>query len=134
MSKLAECRAQNPSACVNRNCPERRAYLSAMDAFVEEVQKSHRTTASTLLNGVKKYDVDTTKSNHFGFRRTIIEAFTNADCWRLANYLHKRTGWDIVAIGELRDASANPADRYWYHMVCALPRAKYLTSLVCMKR
>lgn len=59
--------------------------------------------------------------NQFDFAEDVIEAFTEGDCWALAEEVQKLTGWDIVAIGFKGDGKVSPAERYWEHMANRRP-------------
>lgn len=59
--------------------------------------------------------------NQFNFAADVIEAFTEGDCWALAEEVQKITGWDIVAIGFNGDGKVFPTERYWEHMANRRP-------------
>jgi hypothetical protein len=68
-------------------------------------------------------------SNQFHFRQTVITAFTDGDCWRLAQYLSDRTGWDMVALGIKLDRREPEGQRYWEHMAVRRPDGRIVDVL-----
>lgn len=60
--------------------------------------------------------------NQFDFAADVIEAFTEGDCWALAEEVQALTGWDIVAIGMDDEPHSKPvSERYWEHMANRRP-------------
>lgn len=64
--------------------------------------------------------------NQFDFAADVIEAFTEGDCWALAEEVQKLTGWDIVGLGTADEAGRSASERYWEHMAVRRPDGSIL--------
>lgn len=55
-----------------------------------------------------------------------MQAFTEGDCWVLAEEVRKMTGWEKVAVGYDDTEEGQKPDFYWLHVANRLPDGRLL--------
>src|SRR4051812_44968625 len=119
------CKAQSEQACPRRTVTphfpsketalfyleEQEYMLKQLDAAQAPEPTLEQLAEVTRLNVWHEDDLNT-----FGFPAQTLEAFGNGDCWLLADALHKRTGWPLVAVGDEEQWELEPNKRGWVHI------------------
>ena len=61
--------------------------------------------------------------NQWSLSPEVIHAFTQGDCWRLAEELHRLTGYSLVAVGFEQEEEENLplSQRCWMHVLNQCP-------------
>lgn len=65
-------------------------------------------------------------SQSFSFPKETVQAFTEGDCWVLAEEVRKMTGWEKVAVGYDDTEEGQKPDFYWLHVANRLPDGRLL--------
>jgi hypothetical protein len=65
-------------------------------------------------------------SQSFSFPKETVRAFTEGDCWVLAEEVRKMTGWSKVAVGYDDTEEGQKPDFYWLHVANRLPDGRLL--------
>ena len=53
-------------------------------------------------------------------------AYTQGDCWALAQELRRLTGWQVWVVAQRQGDSADPHPDHWSHMLVRTPQGEFL--------
>ena len=133
--KPAACKAQSDQACprntVTPHFPNKDTalfYVEQQEYMMQQlgvaqtpVMQPAELAEITRLNIWHEDDI-----NQFKLPVQTLEAFGNGDCWLLADELHKRTGWPLVAVGNEDEWEVEPDKRGWVHVAVLHPDGRVI--------